>query len=161
MISSHELAHHEPSAHELIQKQLLDYFFGSPQKAEERARYERTGIIPTNNLYLYFLAQPEGEDANQPRAYDYRQRPFSEVFESLKADDPGLWNMASQVAAASQQISEHLLQLLRDGKRDEARAYQATVDTASEVRAAVFSYVIERLAPGLLASGYEPINVCT
>lgn len=164
MTATHELIHSgEISDHDrqLIQEELLDYFFSDPRKADERARYEATGIIPTNNLYLYFLDQPDDRDESPARAYDYKLRPFGEVFEAFKENDPALWKLANQVASSSRQLTEEQLRLLHEGSIAEARAYQAAITVGEGVRAAVFSYVLERLAPDLQARGFKPIDVCT
>lgn len=139
----------------------LDYFYGGQERHDQRKAYEERGLIPTNNLSLYIVDEPEADiGPGIPNHIDYRQRPFGVVIEQLRLSQPELWEEAKRTAAEHTAIMTAFSDLLRTGQKDVARQLEVMADEAYWAKGAVYDKVIRAIAPALEAEGIDPLDVC-
>jgi len=137
----------------------LDYFFGREADSKTRAEYLRRGLIPTNNLSVYFVDEPLAELApGIPNTYDYRQKPFGATIQNFKQAHPDLWEAAKASAQeTTSAMRQHTKALL---EHTDATDLQMAADQASWNKAEIYDRVFRIIAPQLQAAGIDPLEVC-
>lgn len=160
MVMSEQLSQETPYKH-----RLFDYFMSRPQDAERREEYVSRGLIPTNNLSLYIVDEPNvemipGSGVNNP--WNWRQKSFGHLIEALKTDQPELWQQAKEVSATvSELVTKYFEVASANGiESSEARALALQSQVAQWEYATVYTRVIEILGPQLDAEGIDPIELC-
>ena len=139
----------------------FDYFYGRPENSERRQEYLDRGLIPTNNLCLYFFESSQKDLApGIPNHYNYHNRPFGQILQTFRDNNPELWEEARQAAevssAAMKEFSDHLF--ARESELAEEK--RPRVVELSWVEAEVFNRVFDIIAPELAAAGINPLDVC-
>jgi hypothetical protein len=140
----------------------MDYFLGHPADADEREAYERRGLIPTNNLNLYIVDEPNPEFApGIPNPHDYRQRSFGPIIEALRQTYPELWEKAVGAIRQAQVRLEEYSALLTEGRKKEEEAeLAATAEEAVWERRKACDEIFRIIAPQMEAAGLDPMEIC-
>lgn len=147
------------------EQRLFDYFLSRPQDAERRAAYISRGLIPTNNLSLYIVDDPNAEiipGSGVSNPWNWRQKSFGHLIEALKTDQPELWERAKEVTATSGALIKKYWEVASTNglENSEVVALQLQCNTAQWEHATVYTRIIEILGPQLDAEGIDPIELC-
>ena len=139
----------------------VEYFLGHPSDAEDREEYERRGPVPTNNLNLYIVDDPDPEFApGIPNPHDYRQRSFGPIIETLRQEHSELWDEARDAIQLSNALLREYGRLLSEGKKDEAAGLSVATDEAVWTRREACDRIFRIIAPQMQAAGIDPLEIC-
>lgn len=145
------------------EQRLFDYFMGRSEDAEKRAEYIRRGLIPTNNLSLLIVDEPEAELApGIPNPSDYRQQSYGHLVIALRENQPELWARAKEVAANTEAVQrEYWDTMVSQGAESaEARELAAQVEGVGWTKAEVYTEVMHILGPQMEVEGLDPLDIC-
>lgn len=120
----------------------------------ERQEYQTRGLLPTNNLSVYFLAESEKEwGPDFPSPHDYRHKPFAVPMQMFRDDHPDMWQEARDATEAAARA-------FTVWSQNRTPELEAAATEAKWHKAEVMTRVFINLEPELKKEGINPVSVC-
>lgn len=106
--------------------------------------FRERGLIPTNNLHMYFVDHPEVfAEPGEPSPVDYRAmkpKPVSDLIDRFRAEHPDLWRLGVDAETGVPEESDFWERFW--------------------IRAEAFDRIIRVLGPMADEAGVDPLDVC-
>ena len=138
----------------------FDYFLGRPDQADKRAEMMARGLIPINNLGLFFTEQDPELAPGIRNPMCRANQPFGHLIDRLCEGQPELWQRAVEAEQASVDASNALWRTLEAGDPNARATVMEAAKATHWHRTEVLNEVFRILAPQMEAEGLDPLSAC-